>query len=149
MHAIKRFFGMVPASADEAEEMRQAIEAERLASVEREREKRIHKRVNMQVAVSGVGEDNFFLGFSEDISEGGVFVSTLCPPARGEIIDLSIAVSGEQALTIKGEVRWHRSNQRGEPTGCGVCFLPMSPEQSRLLAAALDGSGRDPLFYDA
>ena len=149
MHAIKRFFGMVPASADEAEEMRQAIEAERIASVEREREKRTHKRVAMQVAVSGVGEDNFFVGFSEDVSEGGVFVSTLCPPAIGEVIDLAISVSDEQTLTVKGEVRWHRTNQGGEPTGCGVCFMPMSPEQSRLLASALAFCGRDPLFYDA
>ena len=149
MHALKRFFGMVPASQDEAEEMRQALEAERLAEIEREREKRAHKRVAMRVAVTGVGEDNFFVGFSEDISEGGVFISTLCPPAVGETIDLSVVISEQQALTVKGDVRWHRSNSRGEPTGCGVCFLPMSPEQRALLAEALNACGRDPLFYDA
>lgn len=148
MHALKRFFGMVPATQDEAEEMRQALEAERLSDVEREREKRAHKRVAMQVAVSGVGEDNFFVGFSEDISEGGVFISTMCPPCIGENIDLSIAISEEQALTIRGAVRWHRSNGRGEPTGCGVCFLPMSTEQALLLQQALSLTGRDPLFYD-
>ena len=104
MHALKRFFGMVPATQDEAEEMRQAIEAERLSDIEREREKRAHKRVAMQVAVSGVGEDNFFVGFSEDISEGGVFISTMCPPCIGETIDLSIAVSEEQALIRIGDV---------------------------------------------
>ena len=115
---------------------------------EREREKRIHKRVGMNVAVSGVSEDNFFVGFSEDISEGGVFVSTLCPPALEEIIDLSIAISPELTLSVRGEVRWHRTNQRREATGCGVRFLAMTPEQTRLLTEALSIIGREPLFFD-
>jgi len=148
MHSLKRFFGIVPATDDEAEEMRQAVEAEHVAELEREREKRTHKRVAMNVAVSGVSEDNFFVGFSEDISEGGVFISTLCPPAVGEVVDLSITISSELSLSVRGEVRWHRTNHQCEVTGCGVRFSPISPEQALALAQALCTSDREPLFFD-
>jgi len=148
MHSLKRFFGIVPATNDEAEEMRQAIEAEHVAELQREREKRTHKRVAMSVAVSGVSEDNFFVGFSEDISEGGVFISTLCPPAVGEVVDLSISISSELTLSVQGEVRWHRTNQQCEATGCGVRFRLMGPEQVLALAQALCTIDREPLFFD-
>ena len=143
-HAIQ----MKSASSHEAREMQKAVELEREEQERRWADQRASKRCTLQVRVSGVCENNFFMGFSENISEGGVFIATLCPPNVGEVIDLSLAVGPDQALLVKGEVRWHRTDESGSPTGCGVKFFPLSPEQEALIAHAMDSAGKAPLFYD-
>ena len=138
-----------PATAEEAEEMRASLEVERAAERRREEELRVAERVELRAAISGSSSDSFFVGFSENISEGGVFVSTFCPPAVGEGVDLSLALDGGPALLVRGEVRWHRNNERGEPSGCGVRFVGLHPEQEEILKDALSRAGREPLFYEA
>lgn len=128
--------------------MEAAVEAEREEAERRGAELRASQRCTLQVQVSGVCENNFFMGFSENISEGGVFIATMCPPNVGEVIDLSVAVDHHQALLVKGEVRWHRTDEHGSPTGCGVKFFPLSPEQEALIGHAMDSAGKAPLFYD-
>jgi len=148
MAAVAHKTPFTPASADEAREMENAVELERQEQERRWADQRASQRCTLQVQVSGVCENNFFMGFSENISEGGVFIATMCPPAVGETIDLSLAVGHEQALLVKGEVRWHRTDDGGAPTGCGVKFFPLSPEQEALIAHAISQSGKAPLFYD-
>lgn len=135
-------------STTEAREMREAVELERIEAQRRLMEQRASERVTMAVAVTGVCDNNFFMGFSENISEGGVFLSTMCPPQVGEHVDLSLAVGEDHILLVKGEVRWHRTDDRGEPTGCGVKFFPLTPDQEAVVASAMRMSGKQPLFYD-
>lgn len=135
-------------SSQERREMREAVELERRDAEQRLLDMRSSERVTMAVAVTGVCDNNFFMGFSENISEGGVFLSTMCPPRVGEVIDLSLAVGEDHALLVKGEVRWHRTDDSGEPTGCGIKFYPLTPEQEALVAKAIEATGKHPLFYD-
>jgi uncharacterized protein (TIGR02266 family) len=144
MGAVEQFSGISP---EDVAEMRDAQARERERELEAIAFRRA-SRVELKVAVSGVGEDNFFMGFSENVSDGGVFVATMCPPELGSVVDLAVCVNADQSLFVKGEVRWHRTNEHGEPTGCGVQFHPMSPEQERLLAMLMGSSGKEPLFYD-
>ncbi|HJN73230.1 MAG TPA: PilZ domain-containing protein [Myxococcota bacterium] len=148
MAAVAHKHHFTPANASEAREMQHAVEAEKEEQDRRWAEARATKRCTLQVRVSGVCENNFFMGFSENISEGGVFIATMCPPVVGEVIDLSVAVSFDQALLVKGEVRWHRTDEHGAPTGCGVKFFPLSPEQEALITDAMKAVGKAPLFYD-
>lgn len=135
------------ASAIEAKEMRDAL-AEQAEREAREANLRSSTRVGMQAAISGSSNDSFFVGFSENLSEGGVFVATFCPPAVGEQVDLSVDLEGSPALLVKGVVRWHRMSESGEPTGCGVQFVGLHPEQEDILNGALERAQKTPLFYD-
>ncbi len=145
MGAVEQFSAVSPA---EAAEMRDA-EAAEAARIEEAIAFRRTTRHELEVAVSGVGEDNFFMGFSENLSDGGVFVATMCPPEVGVTVDLAVTVGQDQSLFVRGEVRWHRTNDAGEPTGCGVQFHSMSPEQERLLTSLMNRTEKEPLFYDA
>ncbi len=123
-----------------------AIEAERLRLLEEER--RRAERVTLHAAVTATSETNFFAGFSENLSEGGVFIASLAPPPVGTELDVAVAVGEGEAILVKGEVSWIRTDERGSPTGCGVRFTELSDRQSSQLAALLERAGREPLFFE-
>ena len=102
----------------------------------------------MQASVGVHSETNFFTGFTENISEGGVFISSLCPPDMGTEIDVDIAVGEGESRRFRGRVAWIRSDDSGQPTGCGVQFMDVTPEQQDILDRMVDEAGQDPLFYD-
>ena len=118
-------------------------QAERLAA-----EKRQAIRMKLHAQVNLKSESNFFMGFTENISEGGIFVSTLSPPEMGESIELSVAVEGSDAIDIKGIVRWHRTDDDGNPTGCGVQFLDLSDDVRRTMEMLMLTLEKEPLFHD-
>ena len=72
-------------------------QAERLAA---EKQQAIRMKLHAQVNLKS--ESNFFMGFTENISEGGIFVATLSPPNMGESIELSVGVDGADAIDLKG-----------------------------------------------
>jgi len=122
--------------------------------VERERQeavaadKRRQKRVTLHAAVSVRSETNFFMGFSENISEGGVFVATLSPPPRGSRIDLAVTVNEGDVMMVTGEVAWIREDGQGHATGCGVRFLDVTPKQSAALRQLVTRADQEPLLYE-
>ena len=118
-------------------------QAERLAA-----EKRVAIRMKLHAQVNLKSESNFFMGFTENISEGGIFVSTLSPPDMGESIELAVAVEGAEPIAIKGIVRWHRTDDDGNPTGCGVQFLELSDDVRRTLEMLMLTLEKEPLFHD-
>ena len=118
-------------------------QAERLAAEQRTAMRMIlHAQVNMK------SESNFFMGFTENISEGGIFVSTLSPPAIGDEVELAVAVEGSEAIPVKGIVRWHRTDSDGNPTGCGVQFETLDDDSRRTLEMLLVTLEKEPLFHD-
>jgi len=135
-------------SNDEEQEMRRAHEeeAERLARIEDER--RRGERVTLHAAVTATSETNFFAGFSENLSEGGVFIATLSPPPMGTTLEVAVAVGEDEAVMVKGEVSWIRTDEHGSPTGCGVRFGALDERQDRQLTSLLGRAGREPLFYE-
>ena len=135
-------------TAQEREEMEAAAklareQAERLAA-----ERRTSMRMVLHAQVNMKSESNFFMGFTENISEGGVFVSTLSPPAMGDEVELSVGVEGSEPIPIKGVVRWHRTDDDGNPTGCGVQFENLDDDSRRTLEMLLVTLEKEPLFHD-
>ena len=118
-------------------------QAERLAA-----EKRQAIRMKLHAQVNLKSESNFFMGFTENISEGGVFVSTLSPPEMGDSVELSVGVDGSDPIDIKGIVRWHRTDEDGNPTGCGVQFVDMADDVRRTLEMLVVTLEKEPLFHD-
>jgi uncharacterized protein (TIGR02266 family) len=134
-------------SIEEAEEMREAVEKERVQKEISAAERRIHERVRLEAEVTGFSESNFFTGFTEDISEGGVFIATHCPPVVGIRVEVAVKIGEGSAMVLTGEVVWHRG-QGSDISGCGVRFIDLTEEQTVTLAGVLQRLDREPLFYD-
>jgi uncharacterized protein (TIGR02266 family) len=135
-------------SADEAEEMRAADAAQEKADARSHEEMRAAQRVNLRVDVSLQTEDNFFQGFSENLSEGGVFISTLAPPLIGTAVNLALTVGDDESVRVQGVVRWIRVDENAEATGCGVQFTDLSTQAERAISLLIAQSEKDPLFFD-
>jgi len=136
------------ANDDERNEMAAADklareQAERLAA-----ERRIAMRMVLHAQVNVKSESNFFMGFAENISEGGVFVSTFSPPAVGDEVELAVGVEGSDAIPVKGIVRWHRTDEQGNSSGCGVQFVDLTDDARRTLEMLLVTLEKEPLFHD-
>jgi uncharacterized protein (TIGR02266 family) len=105
-------------------------------------------RVVLNARVTAQSEDNFFSGLTENISEGGVFVATFSPPSVGERIRINLSVDNERDLSVAGVVRWHRYDDAGDVTGCGVQFSALSSEQVRRIRTLMVAIPREPLLTD-
>ena len=137
----------IPPSDEEKKEMRMA--EEQALQVKEENFGDRAQRLRMSAKITVRSQTNFFMGFSENISEGGVFLSTMSPPGVGEKIEVSIPLGdGDRQVVVEGIVRWHRQRADGSATGCGVQFLDISPEAKSALENLIRLLRKEPLFVD-
>ncbi len=67
--------------------------------------------------------------FTDDLSEGGLFLKSTNPPFVGTVLQLEVSIpTVEKLLTIKGEVAW-----RLEGKGCGVRFVKVTQAQKKMI----------------
>jgi len=134
--------------ANDANEMREAMADQAAKKAENDAIRRSTNRVELKAQVTVSSETNFFTGLSENISEGGVFISSLAPPDLGTVIDTEISTGeGGQAIKVSAEVMWIRTEQ-GQPVGCGCRFLNVDEVTAARLKDFIARGGREPLFYD-
>lgn len=106
-------------------------------------------RIDIEVEVGFNDHNNFYVGFSENISEGGLFVATYDLKPVGTEMTIRFALpSGDEIETI-GVVRWirdPRDNQDSDtPPGLGVQFEQLTEEQQRLIREFTELQA--PIFY--
>jgi uncharacterized protein (TIGR02266 family) len=121
----------------------------RIVPQEGEPQRREHPRFSVNLDVSLGSEHNFYAGFAENLSAGGIFVATHMLKAEGEIIDLTIHLAdAPQPVRGRGEVRWIREyNDRSSiPPGMGIRFVELETGSLESIQAFL--SRRDPMFFD-
>ncbi|MEC8422582.1 MAG: PilZ domain-containing protein [Myxococcota bacterium] len=142
--------GWILPADEEKREIREAVDADRAYQASVEADRRRRARIGLQADVSGMSQTNFFAGLSEDISEGGVFVATMSPPPVGDTVHLRITVNGDatRSVVVKGTVRWHRTDEAGVQTGCGIQFEELSGDPRRAITALMQMAGREPLYWD-
>jgi uncharacterized protein (TIGR02266 family) len=94
-------------------------------------------------------ESNIYTGFTNDVSEGGVFIAT------DDLLDLGTRISIEFSLPddprpvrVRGSVRWLRvENPNSDfPPGMGIQFLDLADDDRHRIARFVEL--REPLFYD-
>lgn len=104
-------------------------------------------REKLEANVGATTESNFFVGFSGEISEGGVFIATYATFPVGTLIELLVTLPGGYASTVMGSVRFVRDpmDMDSEP-GIGVRFESLTAEQRDLVLRFI--RKRPPLFYD-
>ncbi len=115
-------------------------------------ERRRHPRKPLQVDVTMVSESNFYLGFSQDVSEGGLFIATYegIRPV-GERFPLVFQLPEREPVFCLVEVAWVREYREGEDLkhgspGMGVRFIGLLPEDREAIAAFVEQT-REPLFH--
>jgi uncharacterized protein (TIGR02266 family) len=120
-----------------------AVESETDSSHRRE-----HARFSVDLDVSVGSDHNFYAGFAENLSAGGVFVATHQLKPVGSIIELSINLPDGGQVRAAGEVRWVRVfNEHSDmPPGMGVKFQNLDAASVASIERFL--SQREPLFFD-
>lgn len=109
---------------------------------------RIQQRVKMQAAVDFLSDNNFFNGFSANISDGGLFVATVNLVPIGTQIDLSFSLPSGERIQAHGVVRWVREVDDKNPDafpGIGVQFTKLDGDGQ--VAVERFVHSREPMFY--
>ncbi len=111
---------------------------------------RQHARVDIDVEVNLRNQNTFFTGFSENVSEGGLFVATEAPYDVGERIELSLSLMGAESAMLVGVVRWVRpgGTSGGLPAGMGIQFVDLEEPVLKALQSFVDSGAKDTLFFD-
>ena len=112
-------------------------------------QRRQHARYKVELDVSLGSDHNFYVGFVENISVGGLFIATHLIKEVGEVFELSVHLPDRDVpVHGLGEERWIReySDRSNVPPGMGIRFLQLEPGDQEAIEAFL--SRREPLFYD-
>jgi uncharacterized protein (TIGR02266 family) len=112
--------------------------------------RRTSYRVHAQVSVSANSAHNFFTGFTTNISEGGLFVSTYQLKPVGTEIGLTLKLEGGPEMEVVGTVRWVRDTSDREdslPPGMGLQFTNLDEEGQARINDFINYR-RESIFYD-
>ena len=104
--------------------------------------------MQMQAAIDMTSDDNFFSGFSANISDGGLFIATFDYIPKGTQVDLSFSLPTGEKITAPGVVRWIREVNDKDPSsspGLGVQFADLDEPAQHAIRAFIEQ--RDPMFY--
>jgi len=111
--------------------------------------RRVYPRFGVDLDVTMSSEHNFYAGFAENISSGGLFIATHVLKPTGERLEISLTLADRpQPIRCLGEVRWVReySERSNVPPGLGIRFLDLSTADATTIEQFL--KDREPLFYD-
>ena len=105
-------------------------------------------RLEVRLVVSVESESNFYGGFTENLSESGVFVATHAPLAIGSSVDLWIYLPHKEPICARGTVRWQRRGSGAGHTasGMGIRFDHLSAEDA--ISIQEFAQERSPMFFD-
>lgn len=109
-------------------------------------EHRRETRQTVEIEVGIASQSNFYLGFTENLSSGGVFVATYARKPIGDRLEIALTFPTGEELRVPGTVRWLREPSSDGWPGLGVQFDALSEEDEKKIRKFL--SMRDPLFYD-
>ena len=112
---------------------------------------RAAERFDLEVKVDLESDHNFYTGLTQNISSGGLFITTHHLRKIGDRITLKFTLPGsEKVIAVETEVRWIRENsalmRADGGTGMGVRFINLSPETSAAINAFVQA--RESLYYD-
>lgn len=110
--------------------------------------RREHSRFAVDLDVTVGSDHNFYAGFAENLSAGGVFIATHKLKPVGSKIELTVNLPDGVQIRATGDVRWIRvfNEQSDTPPGMGVRFDGLADASVALIQNFL--ARRDPLFFD-
>lgn len=100
-------------------------------------DQRLTPRYDFQIEVAAQSDHQFFTGFSENISAGGLFIATYQTLPIGSLFRIAFSVPGvDREFAGTCEVRWVREYNERIPDmvpGMGVRFVDLSREDVQVL----------------
>ncbi|MGE3636040.1 MAG: PilZ domain-containing protein [Sandaracinaceae bacterium] len=106
-------------------------------------------REHVEANLGATTESNFYVGFSGEISQGGVFVSTYNILPVGSAVQLLVTLPGNLSTEMTGQVRFVRDpmdmSAESEP-GMGIAYDGLSKDSRELILRFI--RKRPPMFYD-
>jgi uncharacterized protein (TIGR02266 family) len=112
--------------------------------------KRSLQRFSIDTDIGFQSESNFYTGFTEDISEGGLFLATYdCRPV-GSQLSINFTLPNGELVSAEGIVRWIREYNRATPDttpGMGVQFTSLADDHKKAINRFL--TQREPMFFEA
>lgn len=113
-------------------------------------ENRIAPRFDLEVQIDMETDANFFIGYTTNISSGGLFIATYDPLARGEFIKVTFSLPHRvKPFELLGEVCWSREYNEmheGVTPGMGINFVDLSEEDKTSINYFIDKI-REPIFH--
>ena len=100
----------------------------------------------VELEVGFYSESNFFVGVTENLSRGGVFVASYAMQPVGSEVEIALTLQSGEKLRVRGVVRWHRTAAADGWPGMGVQFEDLSAEDAEKIRKFL--SLREPMLYD-
>jgi uncharacterized protein (TIGR02266 family) len=111
--------------------------------------RRAYSRHDVELDISLLSETNFYLGLTENLSEGGLFIATHAVKPIGTKVEFSFKLPQlDEPIQAIGTVRWVRVYSETSDTspGMGVRFDQISSQQIEQIRRFL--ATRAPLFFD-
>jgi uncharacterized protein (TIGR02266 family) len=111
--------------------------------------RRTMPRITLNVDIGVQSENNFYTGFSEDISEGGLFMTTYDFKPIGTKVNFSFTLPSGYLIMASGTVRWIREFNPmtpDMPPGMGIQFDELSPEDRAEIENYINTNA--PMFYE-
>ena len=108
-----------------------------------ERRSSIRLRAEIRVSYSAY-ESKLLVGYSIDLSSGGVFLVTECPFGINDILRLRFYLPGEVEKAVSCDARVAWINHEGKslkpeyPTGVGLQFVNLSPNNLSSIVKLLE-----------
>jgi len=106
-------------------------------------------REHVEANLGATTESNFYVGFSGEVSQGGVFVATYSILAKGTPVRVLVTLPGNLSTEVDGHVRFVRDPMDmasdSEP-GMGIGFDGLAKEPRELILRFI--RKRPPMFYD-
>lgn len=110
------------------------------------RERRDKRRFEVVRDVSFNSETNFYVGVTENVSQGGLFVRTDEKLEVGQRVSLSLTLTeGGAHIDCVGEVRWIEPHS--DPPGYGIRFTNLTAEMRKAIDAFI--AQRKPIYHPA
>lgn len=124
-------------------------------------DRRRHARYALSLAITMQGDNNFYAGLSEDISEGGVFIATFRVLPIGTPVVLSFTLPhADEPITASGVVQWVRGPEAtahpgnvfgggelpGVMPGIGIRFHDLDAGTRKVIRDFMQQ--RKPVFFD-
>ncbi len=112
-------------------------------------DQRSSKRIAVAVDVSMETPHNFYMGLTENLSEGGLFVATYDEVPLGTELELRLSLPGSPPIKTRGIVRWIREHTQFTEDvvpGVGLEMVDLSEEDTQAIRRFL--AERDPIYYE-
>jgi uncharacterized protein (TIGR02266 family) len=113
-------------------------------------ESRKAPRIPLELDVDFESDHNFYHGFAENISSGGLFIATYDHAEPGDTVDIKFRLpDSAHPIEVTCEVRWVRPYNPDTPDmqpGMGVRFANIRPADVLRIESFV--REREPMFFD-